>query len=177
MKPQARVNFINALNKENLDIDLNLLSNKELKTLFCELQKAKQFPYKMIKNMDFKEVLQKGKLQYGSFRNTPNVRNLSLKEYLPFKDFCEKIKGFIQKGFLNLKEKINRLKMCENCRERTENTLISIDTETIVKNTPIAYTGIQVVCSNCGEIKYDADTNDKDVKNIKNAYFNKGNLQ
>lgn len=91
MKPGARDNFIKTLLKENLNIDLNELSDKELKDLYTKWQKLRQghFKYQMLKGENFEDVMKDGRLQYVSFRNTPGVRILTLKEYLELEQFIK----------------------------------------------------------------------------------------
>jgi len=91
MKPGARDNFIKTLSKENLEINLNELSDKELKGLYVKWQKLRQghFKYQMLKGENFEDVLKEGRLQYVSFRNTPGVRILTLQEYLQVEEFIK----------------------------------------------------------------------------------------
>lgn len=91
-KENARKNYISRLSKEDLDMDLNDLTDKELKRLYVICQKLRQrgnFPYHVIKKCDFETEMKNGRLQYVSFRGTSNVRPLSLKEYFVLEKFVK----------------------------------------------------------------------------------------
>lgn len=92
LKENTRLAFIQVLEKENLDIDVASLPDNELKTLHNKLQyirSGSSFPYHVIKGMDFRECLETGSLQFVSFRGTPSVRRMTLKEFLAFEEFVK----------------------------------------------------------------------------------------
>lgn len=96
LKETAKKNFINVLSKENLDIDLLSLSDKELKTLYVKWMKLRQgveFKYQAPKKGDFEEALKTGKMPFVTFRGTPGVRTMTLKEYLRMEEFVENNKS------------------------------------------------------------------------------------
>lgn len=98
MKPKAKESFLKALMKacteEELEINLEVLSDKELKELYLKLQalKSATFPYGIRKEEDFLTTMQNGTLQRISFRDTYKfgVRRLTFKEFLLL---CEFIKA------------------------------------------------------------------------------------
>lgn len=93
LKEKAKESFIKVLTKaikaENKDITLETLTDRELKDLYLKLQFVQRGGgnYKMIKNRDFRECLEQGKLAFVTFRGTPGVRNMTFKEYLEFEKF------------------------------------------------------------------------------------------
>ena len=91
MKETAKASYLKTLSKEDLDIDLSTLSDKELKKLYVIWQKLRQhhFPYRAIKKADFEETLVNGSLQYVSFKGVEGLRPLTLKEYLRFEEFVK----------------------------------------------------------------------------------------
>lgn len=98
MKPQARESFKKQLNKaieeENIDIDLEILTDKELKQLYLKLQDVKRgiLPYGVKKEEEFVTALENETLQIISFRDTYKygVRRMTFKEYLLL---CEYVKN------------------------------------------------------------------------------------
>ena len=96
MKPAARESFRKELTKtieaegiENIDIDS--LSDKELKDLYLKLQivKSRRCYYGVKKGNDFEEDLNNGNLQFVSFSDTYKlgVRPITFKEFLRLEDF------------------------------------------------------------------------------------------
>lgn len=91
-KENARASYLRMLSKEDLDVDLNQLSDKELKRLYVirqNLLSSFHFPYRVEKKCDFETEIRNGRLRYVSFRDTPGVRTLTLKEYLWLVKFIE----------------------------------------------------------------------------------------
>lgn len=95
MKQKAKESFIKALTKactdENINIDLHLLSDKELKELYLKLQAVRTLPYGIGKDEDFVTTMKNGKLQFVSFRDTYKfgVRRLTFKEFLLLCEFVD----------------------------------------------------------------------------------------
>ncbi|PFJ29048.1 hypothetical protein [Bacillus thuringiensis] len=95
MKQKAKESFIKSLTKactdENINIDLHLLSDKELKDLYLKLQAVQTLPYGIGKGEDFVTTMQNGKLQFISFRDTYKfgVRRLTFKEFLLLCEFVD----------------------------------------------------------------------------------------
>jgi hypothetical protein len=98
MKQKAKESFIKELTTsctdENIDINLHLLSDKELKELYLKLQAVKsgRLSYGIAKDEDFITTMKNGKLQFISFTDTYKfgVRRLTFKEYLLFCEFADK---------------------------------------------------------------------------------------
>jgi len=99
LKPNARNSFIKELSKviasENIDtIDVNTLSDKELKDLYLKLQvlRSGRCCYGMKKGNHFEQDLKDGNLQFISFRDTYKfgVKRLTFKEFLMLDDFVKK---------------------------------------------------------------------------------------
>ena len=98
MKKEAIDSFIKVLTKvctdEKIDINLNALSDKELKELYLKLQTVRngRFPYGITKGDDFQTALESGSLQTISFRDAfkYGVRRLTFKEYLLLCEFADK---------------------------------------------------------------------------------------
>lgn len=95
MKDKARESFRKALLKEDLtdtNIDVLNLSDYDLKKLYLKLQFIKSYKCRYFipkEEKDFLNCLREGRLCYVTFRNTPGIRNMSLKEFLLFDEFCK----------------------------------------------------------------------------------------
>lgn len=95
MKPKARESFIKALTKaceeEKIEIEINSLSDKELKGLYLKLQEVNKAPYAIAKEKDFVKDMENNELQFVSFRDTfkYGVRRLTFKEYLLLCEFVK----------------------------------------------------------------------------------------
>ena len=83
--------YIKELLREKLDIDLVSLSDVYLKQLHKKYARFRQnwFPYQVPKGVSFEEALKTNSLQFVSFRNTPNVRQLTFKEYLELERYAK----------------------------------------------------------------------------------------
>lgn len=99
MKPNARESMVKALSiaciAEQIEISLDDLSDREVKTLYLKLQylKSGEFPYAMTKDEDFQTAIQNGKLQRVSFRDSfkyGGIRRLTFNEFLLLCDFADK---------------------------------------------------------------------------------------
>lgn len=103
MKPKAKESMLKELTKAlandatiSIDINLQLLSDKELKNLYLILQdlRSGKVPYAVPKKQDFIEVMKNGELQYVSFRDTfkllkSEIRPLTFKEFLLLREFVK----------------------------------------------------------------------------------------
>ena len=90
LKENARKNFIFALKKENLDIDVEALDDKELKALYVKMQHINQGYCKLQvpKKMDFEDAIQNQALQYVTFKGVTSLRRMTFKEYLRLEEFA-----------------------------------------------------------------------------------------
>ena len=96
MKQSAKESFIKVLTKactnENMDINLQELSDKELKDLYLKLQAVQRgtLPYGIAKGEEFVSAMENGRLQLVTFKDTYKfgVRRLTFKEWLLLTEFA-----------------------------------------------------------------------------------------
>lgn len=101
MKQKAKESIMKVLTKvcsnENIDIDLNVLTDIELKKLYLKLQfvKSGRLPYGIGKGEDFTSTMENGKLNPISFRDSYKygLRRLTFREYLQLCEFVAKNPG------------------------------------------------------------------------------------
>ena len=97
LKPTARESFIKALTKacekEDVEINFEVLSDKELKELYVKLQAVQRgiLSYAIDKEKDFVTAMKNNDLQLVSFKDTYKygVRRLTFKEFLLLCEFKE----------------------------------------------------------------------------------------
>ena len=94
--------YIKELLKEDLSINLNALEDVPLKQLHKKYARFRQsrFPYHVVKGVSFEEALKTHTLQFVSFRNTPNVRPLTFKEYMELERYTNENDNYYKNHLL-----------------------------------------------------------------------------